>query len=147
MDPAANREAAREREEQRSALPDEVRERIVLEECRQAERWEALELVAGRRWRRPVLEGAVLFLSFMALVTGFEPVATLAGAALGALIGLAWHVSRAGQLTAPLLAMPSYMLLMVWWGDVGVLACLCSPFPLGAVAGLLALQRQDWTHC
>ncbi|MCB9913945.1 MAG: hypothetical protein H6828_02205 [Planctomycetes bacterium] len=126
--------------ERLAALPDEVRELVVWERCEQGARWETLLAEAGRAWRRPVLEGAGLFTLGMGVATLFAWPALLLGALAGAAVGLAWHVTRAGQLLAPLIAMPSFMALMLSVDGVYTIAFLTAPLPLGAIAGLLRLR-------
>lgn len=141
MDPAANLEA--EREEAFLALPGEVRERIVIAESERVERWEELRGVASKRWRRPVREGALLLLCFIAPFAGFELAAMLSALLTGAALGLFWHFTRANQLVAIATSIPVYMLLMLAIGSINIIVFLCAPFPLGAIAGILALQREE----
>ena len=130
-----------------AALPDEVRERVVWAECEREARYRELEAHDLRRRRRALLETVALFVGGFGLGTGFALDAVLWGVLVGVPVGAVQALWRPGSIAAILLAMPVYMLTLWLYGQVSIPYFLGSPFPFGAVAGLLAFQREDAQLC
>lgn len=133
------------RTEQLEALPSDVRKMVVWDRCVREEQCRELEQRAARLWRRAVIEGVLLFTIGMLITSGFGLSSLLCGVIGGAVVGFAWHLSRAGQLLAPMLSMTAFMFLMVLVGEANMLVFFCAPFSFGAIAGIMALQRNDKT--
>lgn len=125
------------------ALPEEHRRRIVAEDEAHLRRWEELERRAGLGWRRPVVQGVLLFAVVATLLTAPSPAAIASEVLCGAVTGWLWHRTDAGQLSAPLIAIPLFLLGLVVAKQLN-LFCLILGCPMIFVPShMLGMRRNE----
>jgi len=125
------------------ALPEEHQRRIVAEDEANLRRWEELERRAGLGWRRPAVQGSLLFAVVATLLTAPSPAAIACGALCGAVAGWLWHRTDAGQLSAPLIAIPLFLLSLVLARQLN-LFCLILGTPMIFVPShMLGMRRHE----
>ncbi len=103
-------------------------------------------VVERNRKIRCVLSGVLLLLAFEFLGHGFNFPHLAVAALAGAVVGSAWLAWDTGQLRSPIVAMPIYFILQVFWwslGDGNTLMMLMGPWPLGFVSSYMGAQRQE----
>ena len=124
-------------------LPHPERERVVAEDLAKMERWETVLLAQRRGWRRPALQAALLFFLVGFNVTGYQLAPASICLVLGASTGVLWHLCDAGQLLAPLIAVPLFLLALLVADHLSFAALAFAPIGIGSVSAYIGMRRGE----